>query len=70
MKEEIIKTERTDKDIDNSGYEIKTPYIHTDDYGNEATFYRKEFISTEQVKDLEKQRDELNAKLEEIDKLK
>ena len=39
---QITKIERTDQDVDNSCYEIKTPYIHTDDYGNTETFYKKE----------------------------
>jgi transcriptional antiterminator Rof (Rho-off) len=38
MKPEIVKTERTDKDVDNSVYEI--PIEHTDDYGN--LYYTKE----------------------------
>lgn len=40
---EITKIERTDTDVDNSRYEIKTPYEHTDDYGNtQPPFFKKE----------------------------
>lgn len=41
-KTEIKKVERTDGDVDNSYYEFKIPYDVEDDYGNKATFYKKE----------------------------
>lgn len=38
----ISKTPRTDKDVDNSVYELKVPYQVKDDFGNEVTMYRRE----------------------------
>lgn len=48
---ETIK--RTDKDVDNSAYVLKIPYTHTDDFGNEGTFYRKETVTAAQLADME-----------------
>lgn len=38
----ITKVPRTDVDVDNSSYEIKSPYEVNDDFGNAATLYKKE----------------------------
>jgi hypothetical protein len=64
MKPEIVKIERTDKDVDNSLYEI--PQEHTDDYGN--LYYTKLIIScVEYDKDIQAKKDALQK---EIDALK
>jgi hypothetical protein len=55
----IEKIARTDKDTDNSAYVLKIPYTHTDDFGNEGTFYRKETVTIEQLASMEK---DLNEK--------
>ena len=63
MKPQIIKIERTDRDVDNSVYEI--PVEHTDDYGN--LYYTKlTRTCTEYDKEQQDKRDALQA---EIDKL-
>jgi len=73
----ITRTERTDAEVDNSTYEIKTPYEVKDDYGNIATFYKKEVVLcteydatiAKQQEELVKQQEELQTKVEIINNL-
>jgi hypothetical protein len=64
MKPQIKKIERTDKDVDNSVYEI--PEEHTDDYGN--FYYTK--ITKSCVEYDKEQQDKRDALQAEIDALK
>lgn len=59
MKEEITKIERTDKDVDNSVYEIKTP--HTDEYGN--IYYTKEVKSSMYTDEIDREIEILQERL-------
>jgi len=43
----INKIERTDRDIDNSVYEIKTPYEEDNGIGGKVTKYRVETVPCE-----------------------
>ena len=63
----ITRTERTDAEVDNSTYEIKTPYEVKDDYGNMATFYKKEVVlCTEYDERIAKEKEELIKQTEEL----
>jgi hypothetical protein len=64
MKPQIQKIERTDKDVDNSVYEI--PVEHTDDYGN--LYYTK--LTRSCVEYDKEQQDKKDALQAEIDALK
>ena len=64
MKPQIQKIERTDKDVDNSVYEI--PVEHTDDYGN--LYYSK--LTRSCIEYDKEQQDKKDALQAEIDALK
>ena len=74
---EITKIERTDKDVDNSSYEIKSSYEVTDDYGKTETFYKKETVLCADYErnliaqriSLQDQIAEIEDKLTKLDKL-
>lgn len=55
-------------------YELKIPFTSEDEYGNIATFYRKEIVTEENLQKeyLEAcaKKDELRGRLEEIAKVK
>ena len=53
MHEIFEKIPRTDEFVDNSAFVLKVPYVHTDDFGNEGTFYRKEIVTAEQIAKIE-----------------
>lgn len=60
--------------MDNSVYEIKTSYIHTDDYGNKGTFFKKELmlcaeydeVLAQELVDKQNALDEVQEKLDAI----
>ena len=60
---EVIKEEQH---VESSRVCLKVPYTQTDEFGNEATFYRKEYVSVEsldeQIASLQAQIDALNEK--------
>lgn len=63
MKIEVI---RQDGDM----HEIKIPFVHKDEFGNQATFFRKETVHLTQldvqIVAFQKQIDELKAKKDAI----
>ena len=65
---EIKKVES--QSLQNDLYEKKVPYVVKDEFGNEATFYRKETFTKAQreetVASLQKQIDALQADLDGI----
>jgi prefoldin subunit 5 len=64
---EFTKIERTDADVDNSVYEIKSSYEVTDDYGKTETFYNKEErLVTEYDTQLDEQITSLEERLLEL----
>jgi len=65
----IIKTERTDKDIDNSSIEIQTPTNRIDECGNEYIYWTKEVILTTDLENRkQKEVNNIQASNEEITK--
>lgn len=62
---DIVKIPRTDKNEDNSRYERKISYIVSDDYGNEATLYRKEIVINKE--ELIKNKEDLQKRIDDID---
>jgi len=65
----IIKTERTDKDIDNSSIEIQTPTNRIDECGNEYIYWTKEVMLTTDLENRkQKEVDNIQASNNEITK--